>query len=148
MDDKDIQGYSFRVMTNMLDALVLIYLLLAGLMALMVLLNLDVMFVIEKKRELIVLMICGFSTKAAKAYIYRDSIVLTAMGIVLGIVAGTVMGGLTIFALEPDSAYWIKGFSPLAALVGAVGAGVFAAAMLIWSLKQIDKFELTDISRF
>lgn len=148
VDDKDIQGYSFRVMTNMLDALVLIYLLLAGLMALMVLLNLDVMFVIEKKRELIVLMICGFSTKAAKAYIYRDSIVLTAMGIVLGIVAGTVMGGLTIFALEPDSAYWIKGFSPLAALVGAVGAGVFAAAMLIWSLKQIDKFELTDISRF
>ena len=126
----------------------LLYLVLSALMALMVLLNLDIMFVNEKKRELIVLMICGFSTSAAKAYIYRDSIVLTIIGIILGIVVGAIMGGVTIFALEPDTAYWLKGFSPIAAVVGAVGAGVFAAAVLIWGLRQIDKFDLTDINRF
>lgn len=49
------------------------YLLLSALMAIVVLLNLDIMFVDEKKRELIVLMINGFSVKDAKAYIYRDS---------------------------------------------------------------------------
>ena len=51
------------------------YLLLSALMAIVVLLNLDIMFVDEKKRELIVLMINGFSVKDAKAYIYRDSLV-------------------------------------------------------------------------
>jgi hypothetical protein len=50
------------------------YLLLSALMAIVVLLNLDIMFVDEKKRELIVLMINGFSVKDAKAYIYRDSL--------------------------------------------------------------------------
>ena len=49
------------------------YLLLSALMAIVVLLNLDIMFVDEKKRELIVLMINGFSVKDAKVYIYRDS---------------------------------------------------------------------------
>jgi hypothetical protein len=44
-------------------------------MAIVVLLNLDIMFVDKKKRELIVLMINGFSVKDAKAYIYRDSLV-------------------------------------------------------------------------
>ena len=51
------------------------YLLLSALMAIVVLLSLDIMFVDEKKRELIVLMINGFSVKDAKAYIYRDSLV-------------------------------------------------------------------------
>ncbi len=50
------------------------YLLLSALMAIVVLLSLDIMFVDEKKRELIVLMINGFSVKDAKAYIYRDSL--------------------------------------------------------------------------
>lgn len=49
------------------------YLLLSALMAIVVLLNVDIMFADEKKRELIVLMINGFSVKDAKAYIYRDS---------------------------------------------------------------------------
>lgn len=147
-DDKEMQTYLFNELTGTLDTVVLIYLALSALMAVMVLLNLNVMFVNEKKRELIVLMICGFSTRAAKAYIYRDSIVLTVIGIILGIVVGAIMGSVTIFALEPDTAYWLKGFSPIAAAVGAVGAGVFAAAVLIWALRQIDKFDLTDINRF
>ena len=29
-----------------------------------------------------------------------------------------------------------------------LSAGVFAAAVLIWALRQIDKFDLTDINRF
>jgi putative ABC transport system permease protein len=117
-------------------------------MALIVLLNLDVMFVSEKKRELIVLMINGFSTKDAKAYIYRDSIVLTVIGILLGIVLGSFMGGITVAALEPDLAYYHKGFNEIAALIGAVGAGTFAVAVLLYALRMIPRFNLTDINRF
>ena len=46
-------------------------------MAIVVLLNLNAMFVEEKKRELIVLMINGFSVKDAQRYVSNDSIVLT-----------------------------------------------------------------------
>ena len=147
-DDKKFNTYTFDEMSSIMNTVVLLYLALSAVMAVMVLLNLNIMFVEEKKRELIVLMICGFSTKDAKAYIYRDSIVLTILGIIIGIVLGTVVGDITISALEPSTVFWIKDFNVVAALAGAVGAGAFAAAVLLWALRRIPRFDLTDINRF
>ncbi|MBR3158890.1 MAG: ABC transporter permease [Atopobiaceae bacterium] len=88
------------------------------------------------------------SARQAKAYIYRDSIVLTIIGVLLGILLGAIVGGYTVFALEPDEGFFIKSFYPPAALVGCVGAVVFAGAALLWSLRRIPRFDLTDINRF
>lgn len=148
VDDKGESSYAFNELERILRTVVYIYLALSGLMAIMVLLNLNIMFVEEKKRELIVLMINGFSVRAAKAYIYRDSIVLTVIGIFFGVLLGALMGAITVFALEPENGYFIKDFNWLAAAVGVVGAGVFAAAVLIYALRRIPRFELTDINRF
>ncbi len=147
-DDKTFNYNAFNEMSSIMNTVVLVYLALSAVMALMVLLNLDIMFIEEKKRELIVLMICGFSTKDAKAYIYRDSIVLTILGIILGIALGTFMGDITVTALEPATVFWIKDFNATAAIVGAVGAGTFATAVLLWALRRISRFDLTDINRF
>ena len=148
VDDREAASYAFGEIEDVLRTVVYIYLALSALMALMVLLNLDIMFVDEKKRELIVLMINGFSTKDAQAYIYRDSIALTVIGILLGIVVGSIMGGITVYALEPELGYYLKGFNEVAALVGAVGAGAFAIAVLWYALRRIPRFDLTDINRF
>ena len=148
IDDKADASYAFDQIRTLLTTVVLIYLALSALMALMVLLNLDIMFVMEKKRELIVLMINGFSVKAAQAYIYRDSIVLTIIGIILGIVLGSVVGSFTVAALEPEFGTFIKSFNGFAAIVGALGAGIFALGVLWYALRKIAKFDLTDINRF
>lgn len=148
VDDYAQASYAYNELQEILRTVVLIYLALSGLMALMVLLNLDIMFVEEKKRELIVLMINGFSAKDAKAYIYRDSIALAVIGIVLGIVLGAVMGAITVYALEPDMGYFIKSFNWMAAAAGASGAGLFSVGVLLYSLRLIPRFDLTDINRF
>ncbi|MDO4806954.1 MAG: hypothetical protein Q4A07_06875 [Coriobacteriales bacterium] len=148
VDDRANASYAYDELNGIMNTVVLIYLILSALMALMVLLNLDIMFVDEKKRELIVLMINGFSTREAKAYIYRDSIVLTILGILLGVVLGAVMGGITVYALEPSLAYWIKGFNVVAGLAGIIGAGLFATLVLLYALRRIPRFDLTDINRF
>ncbi len=147
-DDKAVVEYKYDELSRMMNTVIIIYLVLSALMALMVLLNLNIMFVNEKKRELIVLMICGYSTRAAKAYIYRDSIVLNVIGIVLGVILGAIIGGFTVMALEPEMAYWLKGFNVIAAIAGVVGAGVFSTAVLLWALRLIPRFDLTDINRF
>ena len=43
---------------------------------------------------------------------------------------------------------WLKGFNTTAAAVGAIGAGVFATAVLLYALRRITRFDLTDINRF
>ena len=147
----DDSGYARRVfgeMSSLLRTVVMVYLGLSALMALVVLLNLNVMFVEEKKRELLVLRINGFSVREAQAYIYRDSIVLTLIGIALGVALGAAMGSLTVGALEPDYGHFLKGFNSKAALIGVAGAGGFATIVLFWALRRIKKFNLTDINRY
>ena len=90
----------------------------------------------------------GFSVKDAKAYLYRDSLALTVIGIVLGVVLGAMMGNVTVSALEPTFGSFLKGFSWLDAAVGAVGAGAFLVAVLLYALRKIPRFDLTDINRF
>ncbi|MDO4537354.1 MAG: FtsX-like permease family protein, partial [Coriobacteriales bacterium] len=146
--DREDMERQYNSIVSILNSVVLIYLMLSGLMALIVLLNLDIMFVNEKKRELIVLMINGFSVKQAKAYIYRDSIVLTIAGILIGVLFGSLVGNITVSALEPNQGFFIKAFNWIAMGAGAVGAGFFATVVLLYALRMIPRFKLTDINRY
>ena len=125
-----------------------IYIALSALMAIIVLLNLDYMFINEKKRELIVLMINGYSVSDAKGYIYRDAIVMTVLGIVFGVGLGIVMGSATVGAVEWQSCSFMKDVYLPGCLMGAGMSAVFAALMMIIALRRIPRFSLTDIARF
>ena len=124
-----------------------IYLILAVLMAVVVLLNLNVMFIQEKKRELIVLMINGFSIHDAKRYIYNDTFVLTIVGTVCGLVLGVIMGAVTVASTELDSAVFFRGISWVAVLAGAVVSAVLSFLMSVIALRMIPSFKLTDINK-
>ena len=147
IDDATYQYGNFETFSSVSSAVVAIYLALAALMAVVVLLNLNEMFIDEKKRELIVLMINGFSVKDAKHYISYDNIVLTAIGIIAGIVLGCVMGSVTVLAIEPSTATFIKAVDGWAVGIGIVGSAALALIMSMIALRRIPKFDLTDINK-
>lgn len=148
VDDKIDQHGNFETFSSVSSAVVLIYIALSVLMAIVVLLNLNVMFIEEKKRDLIVLMINGFSVKDAKRYIYNDTIVLTAIGIILGLILGCVMGSITVGAIEPSTASFVKAVDWPSVIIGAVGSALLALIMCVISLRRIPRFDLTDINKF
>ena len=148
IDDAAKQHGNFETFSAVSSAVVLIYLALAVLMAIVVLLNLNVMFIDEKKRELIVLMINGFSSKDARHYISYDTIVLTALGIIVGLILGCVMGSVTVASMEPATASFVKDIDALAVTAGIVGTVILAVIMSLISLHRIPKFNLTDINKF
>ena len=127
--------------------MVLVYLALASVMAFVVLLNLDVMFISEKRRGLIVMMICGYTTKKAKGYIWHDSAVLTALGIICGIALGVVTGGLSVVSVETSDIMCMRGVSWLAVSVGALVSTILSTTVLVYALKAIPEFDLSDINR-
>ena len=147
-DDKTNQYRNFETFSTVSNAVVLIYMILAILMAIVVLLNLNAMFIEEKKRELIVLMINGFSVKDARHYISYDNIVLTALGIIVGILLGWLMGDITVASIEPVTGVFIKDCDLWAVLIGIIGSALLAIIMGLIALRRINKFELTDITRF
>jgi len=147
-DDKAYQHLNFETFSAVSSAVVAIYLALAALMAIVVLLNLNVMFIEEKKRDLIVLMINGFSVKDAKHYISYDNIVLTILGIIAGVLLGCIMGSITVMAIEPSTAVFVKSVDGWAVLIGILGAAILSIIMGWISLRRIPKFDLTDINKF
>ena len=132
---------------NLTMTIVGIYVALAVLMAVVVLLNLNVMFINEKKFELIVLMINGYSTRDAKRYVYRDNIVITAIGIVIGCVLGLAAGDYSLRSCEAVSIAFVHQMSWLAVACGAVLTALFSAAVTAIALRKIDNFSLTDINK-
>ena len=146
-DDKTNQYRNFETFSTVSNAVVLIYMILAILMAIVVLLNLNAMFIEEKKRELIVLMINGFSVKDAQHYVSNDSIVLTAVGIILGIILGCIMGSITVGSIEPSTASFVKAIDAKAVIAGIIGSSMLAFVMGKISLRRIPNMSLTDINK-
>lgn len=146
-DDKALAARAFNMFSKLSKAVVVIYLALSALMAAIVLLNLDIMYVSEKKRELIVLMVCGYSTKDAKSYVRGDTIVLTLLGTLLGMVLGAVVGYLTVRSVEPPNVVFLHGVNVQACLIGAAVTLVFSFIAGFVAFRRIPKFDLTDLGR-
>ncbi len=146
VDDKASENEVFTTFSSVSRTVVAIYLVLSVLMAIVILLNLNVMFVAEKKRELIVLMVNGFSNNQAKSYIYTDSILLTLIGVVLGVILGCIMGVVTVGSVEPVTATLLKTIDPIAVVAGVLGSFALAIIMNIIALRRIDNFILTEIN--
>jgi ABC-type antimicrobial peptide transport system permease subunit len=144
-NDHKAAVYAFDVLAQVLSAVVVIYIFLSALMAIMVLLNLDVMYVNEKKRELIVLRINGFTVRECVTYVSWDLVVTTAFGILLGLVGGHFAGlhALPVtegpymqFVHEPDLRTYV--YSAL------VTAG-FSALISSAALRRVKYLKLSDV---
>lgn len=96
LKDKSIAGVSytaetydrFSQMMGSMDAIVGVLIISAGLLAFVVLYNLNNINIAERRRELATLKVLGFYDGEVSGYIYRENIMITALGIVLGIIFG------------------------------------------------------------
>ena len=138
---------NFSIFEGISAILDIIYVVLAIVMSVLVLLNLLRQFIDEKKNELIVMLINGFDIKDARKYIYTDTIVLTVAGIILGTILGTVLGILTVKGFESGSLYFLKQPDLVSCLSGILGTAILSFVMCRISLRKIDEFKLTDITR-
>lgn len=145
-DYYEITGKSYQAFAAISKAMVGIYTVLSVAMVFLVLLNLLMLFINEKERELIVLMINGFTVKQAKKYIYSDTIFLTVIANVLGCVFGSVMGNLSIKSFESESTVFIHRIDSLACLIGVACSVIMTFIVSMIALKKIDKFKLSDIN--
>lgn len=146
-DENEKWTNRFRTAFRSTSLVVYIGLALAAVMAFLVLLDLNVVFIKEKARELIVMRINGFSVKKTKQYIYRDNIVLTILGILLGIVAGVALGMWVLSSLQKkgDNFYMVPNLT--ACLAGIGLSGLFSLITNIISLRQIEKMKVSDLNR-
>ncbi len=110
MQDDACSGVSFvndleQEIDDMLEALnIVIYVLIlsAGLLAFVVLYNLNSINITERQRELATLKVLGFYDTEVAMYVYRENIFLTIIGILVGAVMGAFLHQFIIQTVEVD----------------------------------------------
>lgn len=150
---KDLEGFlsirdnsEFVGMGDVLNIIVIVCFIFAALMAVMVMLNQNVMYIEEKAKELSVMRINGFTLKETRAFVSRDNFVLTALGIVAGWILGMILGHRVLLILEVGVNHYIRTPSWKACLIAAAICGIFAWAMNALAVRRIAKLNLTNVN--
>lgn len=118
----------------------------AILMSFMILTNLANIFLNRKKTELTVMRINGFSIKQTKGYLARETVVTTAIGIVLGVLLGSVAAPLIIKKMEQPDLQFIRTFHPAAWIVAVVLAVIFAVVINSLVFRKVRNLNLRDVT--
>lgn len=130
----------------MKSLLIIVFVLIAsaGLLAFVVLYNLNNINITERKRELATLKVLGFYDKELAAYVYRENIVLTLFGIVFGIILGILLHMFVMQTVETDTIMFgkvIKGWSYLFSILLTVGFSALVNWVMYFRLKKINMVE-------
>ena len=131
------------VMENM-DLVVWILIIAAGLLAFVVLYNLLNANITERIRELATIKVLGFYDKEVYQYISRETIILTILGMFVGIGGGYFLTLYIIKTCELDILMFNPQITIWSYLLGVLITGIFAAIVNIityFSLKKIDMIE-------
>lgn len=91
----------FESVANSLNKTMAILILVSVLLAIVILYNLTNINVAERIRELSTIKVLGFHNKEVTLYIYREAMVLSFVGIVLGLVAGYYLHQFLIQMISP-----------------------------------------------
>ena len=87
---------------KMLDVVVWLVIGCAGALAFIVLFNLSNINITERVREIATIKVLGFYSRETGAYVFRENLVLTIMGIVVGIPLGVLLNGFIISQIKVD----------------------------------------------
>ena len=98
---EDLMG-NIRTSINSVDNIIWILIIAAGLLAFIVLYNLTNINIGERQRELATLKVLGFYDKETYNYIFRETIILSFVGCLLGLVGGIFLYQAVIATVEPD----------------------------------------------
>lgn len=132
---------------NILDAisyLVLILVVCAGLLAFIVLYNLSIINITERIKEIATLKVLGFDDGEVSAYIFRENVILTVMGVIFGVIMGFLLHKWIIVIAEVDIIMFgreIKLTSYLYAIALAFAFSMFVNVVLHKKLKKVDMVE-------
>ena len=147
LDYKAKNAYGFELFAQLSLAVVGVSLALSVVMAFFVILNILTMYVEEKKRELIILRINGYTVKNARKYIYSDTILLTIIGILIAVALGTLVGNIAIGRMECSMLFLLKRLNLFACIMGAATTALLVWIICLIALKQIHTMQLTDINK-
>lgn len=131
-------------MLGSLGTVIVVLIISAGMLAFVVLYNLNNINITERQRELATLKVLGFYDKEVSAYVYRENVILTLIGVAAGAVFGIFLHRYIILTVEVDAVMFGRNIKPISFLYSGIltiGFSMIVNLFMHQKLKKIDMVE-------
>ncbi len=135
---------AFDTFVNGINQIIVLIVVLACFLAFVVLYNLTIINVSERKREIATFKVLGFHDKEVSAYVYRETLVLTILGILFGLFLGVFLHGFVIGTAETDNIMFLRKINTISFLLSGIVTIIFSLivqSIINRVLKKIDMIE-------
>lgn len=131
-------------MLKSLNLVIVVLIISAGMLAFVVLYNLNTVNITERQRELATLKVLGFYDLEVAEHVYRENVLLTFIGAAVGVVLGKFLHAFIIDTVEVDTAMFgrnINFSSYMYSLLFTILFSLIVNGIMYFKLKKIDMVE-------
>ena len=144
-ETSDSERAAFETAMGSINSVDTLLIAIAAVMAGVVQLNLISTYIQQKKRELILMRINGFTVRELVGYLLRETVLTTVTGILLGIAAGSGIGYLVVRSVELSYAQFDRSLCLPAWLYAAGITILFTVVINAVALQKLRKLKMTDL---
>lgn len=131
-------------MLKSMDIITYVLIISAGLLAFVVLYNLNNINITERRRELATIKVLGFYNSETAMYVYRENVFLTIFGVIIGVFMGIVLHRFVILTAEIDLLMFAREIMPRSYVLSIVFTLIFSVlinGVMYFQLKKINMVE-------
>ena len=135
---------SFADVIGNIDYIVIVLIISAGLLAFVVLYNLTNINITERQKEIATIKVLGFYNREVCAYVYRETLLLSLIGTVVGLVFGIFLHAFVVKTAEVDMVMFGRTIKWTSYVFAAALTMVFSALVnlvMYRKLKAVDMVE-------
>jgi putative ABC transport system permease protein len=148
LEGKEMGISIFKNIADSLNSVIEVMICLSSIMALVVVLNLIVMYVNEKSKTLAVMRINGYSIRKTKSFINFSNIILIIAGLCIGVLVGIILGIQIVTSIENDCVTYINTPNYMACLLSCGISIGYSIIIGIIGNRKINKLPLTNLNRY
>ena len=142
----DFSGFinQFNTMIEALKLIILVIIITAGSLAFVVIMNISQVNISERVREIATLKVLGFNNNEINLYIFKEILLLTLIGAILGIPLGTIWHHFIMNVINMDNMMFAMNISKLSFTYAVVLTFVFTCIVLIYMTKPLKQVNMVE----
>lgn len=135
---------TFRSMLNSLLFVIVVLIVSAGALAFIVLYNLTNININERIREIASLKVLGFYDKEVSMYVFRETVILTLIGTVAGMIFGRFLVDFVVKTAEIDMVMFGRTVHPMSFVFSGLITICFAVIVMLFMHRRLMKVNMVE----
>jgi len=138
------EAKTYSDMLNAINAIVVVLILAAGILAFVVLYNLTNINVCERIKEIATLKVLGFYQSETAAYVFRETMILSGLGGLAGLAVGIFLERFVVLAAEVDMVMFGREIKPESFVYSLALTLVFACIVSLAMNKRLKNISMVE----